>query len=84
MAQHTKTFHTCDMCGLAIEKPYYGGESGTYTAEFGVEYTFGGHTIRWKELCVSCNGLLGKMIDEMVKRTKGLSRTTLAELEGGE
>lgn len=70
MAKQTKTFYKCDMCGVEMDKPYRGGERGTYEAHFQCDYAVAGHIIEWKETCASCNDLLGRMIYDLVERAK--------------
>ena len=71
MATETITICCCDICGKRIEKPYYGGESGTYTMnateDLGVA---AGPGIHWKELCSGCNSWLGRTISDLLHYSK--------------
>lgn len=65
MATRTITVCTCDICGKRIDRPYRGGESGTYTLCATADYAIAGESLVWKELCTECNSWLGGLIDDL-------------------
>jgi hypothetical protein len=81
MAKHIREFHTCDICGAEIETPYRGGENGTYSLTFSADFAVAGFTTEWKELCVGCNGWLGRMVDDLQQHSKEMRRASLGESE---
>lgn len=68
MAKCTKEWFECDRCGHAMDKPFYGGEAGTYKAKFYADFAVAGHSIMWDQLCEQCNRYLGDLMsDESIK-----------------
>ena len=74
MAKHTRAYHTCDICGVEMEKPYRGGERGTYAITMEMDFAVAGNMVKWDETCESCNHLLERMIDDMVQMAKDLQK----------
>ena len=72
MAKHNREYFTCDVCGAELDRPYHGGERGTYKITMEMDFAVAGQTVRWDHTCQSCNDLLGRMIDDMVEMAKGL------------
>lgn len=79
MAKVIKEYHECDFCGVQMEKPYNGGEGGTFKLSAEVDYATCGHTTRYQELCNGCNGIVGGFIREMEIRAKGMRKARFAQ-----
>lgn len=64
MGKKTKEWFVCDRCGVEIERPFRGGESGTYHVKFNADYAVAGESLEWRELCVDCNHYIGMLMSE--------------------
>lgn len=62
MARKSREWHVCDRCGVEMDKPFHGGESGTFRATFTEDYAVAGGVINWNELCSACNDHVEKLI----------------------
>lgn len=72
MVKHERTFHTCDICGIEMEKPHNGGEAGTYTLVATEDYAVAGNNLNWRELCGPCNSWLGRHISDLRETANGM------------
>ncbi len=53
MAKHKREYYTCDICECEIDKPYSGGENGTFSLRVSSEYAVTGYSWGWDDLCQS-------------------------------
>jgi hypothetical protein len=61
--KHTRNYHTCDRCGVEMEKPFNGGAMGTFSIHAVEDFVVcGGPALTWKELCGPCNSYVGRII----------------------
>ena len=72
MAKHNRTFHTCDICGTEMDRPYNGGQCGTFAMTADLSYAVAGYSISWKELCGPCNSWLGRQISDLQETAKNM------------
>jgi formate dehydrogenase maturation protein FdhE len=62
MSKHERVFYKCDRCHAVIDKPYYGGERGTFSLVLGEDYGTCGGALIWKEVCETCNTYLKSLL----------------------
>ena len=72
MATKTVTICCCDVCGKPIDRPYSGGERGTYRLSADADYAIAGEALNWQELCMECNSWLGGMFEDLKHYSKSL------------
>lgn len=72
MAKHNRTYHTCDLCGIEMDKPHAGGEAGSYKMTMHEDYAVAGHSIHFHELCRSCNDFVGRWISDFKEMAKDI------------
>lgn len=65
MTEHSRKYYTCDLCKVEMDKPYSGGENGTYTLKTSSDYAVTGHAWAWKDLCKECNDYVGRIISDL-------------------
>ena len=74
MGKRTTEWYVCDRCHSKIEKPYRGGEGGTYSVEFGADYAVAGGCVDWNELCIDCNRHVGELMQNEIRAAKILRK----------
>lgn len=77
MAEHKRTFYTCDRCGCEMEQPVCGGKKGptAVTLSASLDYgVTGGTVIDWKHLCAPCNGKVLDIVSDLMKTSREMRK----------
>lgn len=70
MGKRTAEWYVCDRCHKRIDKPYRGGEGGTFSVRFNADYAVAGEAVDWNELCRDCNNHIGGLMSNEIRVAK--------------